>query len=244
MHKIGTHRDNTMEEALKAVKVLSLCNKFVCEEKRNIMEQTVYIKLDKSVCIDSADVFVSDIAGVYCADRHICNRVKAIKILKSDTGSDRRYVVSVIKVIECILKENHGLTVESIGEQDVVIEHKDTKGKKKAAEFMKVLFICLITLLGGGFAVMAYNNDVGMADMFSRIYELVYGDENAGGMILEISYSIGLAVGIIVFYGHFGSWKFGKDPTPLEVEMRLYEDDVDTAMIKQSSREGNEIDVD
>lgn len=109
---------------------------------------------------------------------------------------------------------------------------------------MKVFFICLITLLGGGFAVMAYNNDVGMADMFSRIYELVYGDENAGGMILEISYSIGLAVGIIVFYGHFGSWKFGKDPTPLEVEMRLYEDDVDTAMIKQSSREGNEIDVD
>ena len=78
MHKIGTHRDNTMEEALKAVKVLSLCNKFVCKEKRSMMEQTVYVKLDKSVCIDSADVFVSDIAGVYCADRHICNRVKAI----------------------------------------------------------------------------------------------------------------------------------------------------------------------
>ena len=49
---------------------------------------------------------------------------------------------------------------------------------------------------------------------------------------------------IIVFYGHFGSWKSGKDPTPLEVEMRLYEDDIDTAMIKQSAREKNEIDVD
>ena len=36
----------------------------------------------------------------------------------------------------------------------------------------------------------------------------------------------------------------GKDPTPLEVEMRLYEDDIDTAMIKQSEREKNEIDVD
>ena len=65
-----------------------------------------------------------------------------------------------------------------------------------------------------------------------------------GGRILEITYSIGLALGIIVFYGHFGSWKFGKDPTPLEVEMRLYEDDIDTAMIKQSAREKNEIDVD
>lgn len=216
----------------------------MCHEKRKIMEQTVYIKLNKSVCLDSTDVFISDIASVYCVDRHVCNRVKAIKILKTEPGAKRRYVVSVLKVIECILKEFPGLVVESDGEQDVVVEHKDMKGKGKAAEFVKVFLICLITLLGGGFAVMAYNNDVGMADMFTRIYELVYGAENSGSMILEITYSIGLAVGIIAFYGHFGSWKFGKDPTPLEVEMRLYEDDVDTAMIKQSEREGNEIDVD
>ena len=65
-----------------------------------------------------------------------------------------------------------------------------------------------------------------------------------GHRIMEISYSIGLAIGIIVFYGHFGNWKFGKDPTPLEVEMRMYEDEVDIAMIKQSDREGTKIDVD
>lgn len=213
-------------------------------EKRTAMEQTVYIKLNKSVCLDGTDVFISDIASVYCVDRHVCSRIKAIKILKTEAGTTRRYVVSVLKVIECILKEFPGAVIESDGEQDVVIEHKDMNGKGKAAEYTKVFLICLITLLGGGFAVMAYNNDVGMADMFTRIYELVYGSENSGSMILEISYSIGLAVGIIVFYGHFGSWKFGKDPTPLEVEMRLYEDDVDTAMIKQSEREKNEIDVD
>ena len=91
---------------------------------------------------------------------------------------------------------------------------------------------------------MAYNNDVGMSDMFLRIYELAYGQQADRPMILEISYSIGLAIGIIVFYGHFGNWKSGKDPTPLEVAMRLYEDDIDTAMIKQSDREESEIDVD
>lgn len=208
------------------------------------MEQTVYIKLNRSVCVENKDVCISDIAGVYCADRHIAAKVKAIRVLKMSDGSDRRYVVSILKVIECILKELPSVTVESEGEQDVVIEHTDKKGKGRTAEFIKVFLICVITLLGGGFAVMAYNNDVGMSDMFSRIYELVYGQEGGGGLILEISYSIGLAVGIIVFYGHFGNWKFGKDPTPLEVAMRIYEDDVDTAMIKQSDREASEIDVD
>lgn len=208
------------------------------------MEQTVYIKLNKSVCVDNADVHVSDVASVYCADKHVTARVKAIKLLHMQEGTDRRYVVSVLKVIECILKEFPSITVESDGEQDVVIEHRDNKGKSKAAEYIKVAFICLITLLGGGFAVMAYNNDVGMSDMFLRIYELAYGQQTQSPMILEVSYSIGLAIGIIVFYGHFGNWKFGKDPTPLEVAMRLYEDDIDTAMIKQSDREESGIDVD
>lgn len=208
------------------------------------MEQTVYIKLNKSVCVDSPDVHISDIASVYCADKHVTARIKAVRVLRAEEGSDRRYVVSVLKVIECILKEYPSVTVESEGEQDVVIEHRDSKGKSKAAEVVKVFFICLITLLGGGFAVMAYNNDVGMADMFLRIYELAYGQQADSPMILEISYSIGLAIGIIVFYGHFGNWKFGKDPTPLEVAMRLYEDDIDTAMIKQSDREESEIDMD
>ena len=30
------------------------------------MEQTIYIKLNKSACVDGTDVFISDIAGVYC----------------------------------------------------------------------------------------------------------------------------------------------------------------------------------
>lgn len=212
--------------------------------KGKVMEQTVYIKLNKSVCVDKADVHISDIASVCCADKHMTARIKAIKVMKLQEDSHRRYVVSVLKVIECVLKEFPSAVVESDGEQDVVIEHRDRKGKSKAAEFVKVFLICIITLLGGGFAVMAYNNDVGMADMFSRIYELVYGQADGGSMILEISYSLGLAAGIIVFYGHFGNWKFGKDPTPLEVAMRMYEDNVDTAMIKQSDREESEIDVD
>ena len=41
------------------------------------MGQTIYIKLNKSACIDGTDVFISDIAGVYCENRNIVNRVKA-----------------------------------------------------------------------------------------------------------------------------------------------------------------------
>lgn len=48
---------------------------------------------------------------------------------------------------------------------------------------------------------------------------------------------------IIIFYNHIGRRKYEKDPTPLEVEMRLYEDDANTAIINESAREAKEQDV-
>lgn len=36
---------------------------------------------------------------------------------------------------------------------------------------------------------------------------------------MEIMYAIGLALGIIIFYNHFGGKRLSSDPTPLEVQM-------------------------
>ena len=61
--------------------------------------------------------------------------------------------------------------------------------------------------------------------------------------MIEISYSIGLALGIIVFFNHVGGRRITKDPTPIEVAMKNYEKDVDTTLIETAGREGKEIDV-
>ena len=55
---------------------------------------------------------------------------------------------------------------------------------------------------------------------------------------------MGIAVGIIVFYNHFGGKRITKDPTPIEVQMRLYEDDVNTTLVEGCNRKETSIDVD
>ena len=52
----------------------------------------------------------------------------------------------------------------------------------------------------------------------------------------EVTYSIGIGVGVVLFFNHFGRRKLTQDPTPMEVEMRTYEDDVDTTIIEQADR--------
>ena len=55
--------------------------------------------------------------------------------------------------------------------------------------------------------------------------------------MIEFTYSIGLAVGIIIFYNHFGKAKITKDPTPTEVEMRTYEDEINSVLVEVADRQ-------
>ena len=75
---------------------------------------------------------------------------------------------------------------------------------------------------------------------FTEFYRLVMNREPNGLNVLEVSYSIGLAAGIILFFNHVGGRRITKDPTPIEVAMRNYEKDVDMALIETADREGSE----
>ena len=90
---------------------------------------------------------------------------------------------------------------------------------------------------------MAYHNDIGIVNVFSQIHRIVMGTEPTGISVLEVSYSIGLSLGIIVFFNHVGKRRITTDPTPIEVEMRKYEADVNTTLVDTADREGKTIDV-
>ena len=96
---------------------------------------------------------------------------------------------------------------------------------------------------GAAFAIMTFNTDVSISKLFSDIYADITGQNNDGFSILEISYSVGLGLGIIIFYNHFGKRRLSKDPTPIELEMRSYETDIETALVDGVNKKGEHIDV-
>lgn len=99
------------------------------------------------------------------------------------------------------------------------------------------------SFFGSAFTIMTFNADVSVDKVFDQFYRLVMGHTKSGGSVLEISYSIGLPIGIIVFFNHFTRIKIDSDPTPLQVQLRLYEQDMNTTVIENASREGKTIDA-
>ena len=215
------------------------------------MADTVcYIKLNRNVETTQADVFLKDIGSIRCADKLAAAKVKSIKVYKfcsteekKNSYEEKRCVVSVLKIIELIEDTCPDVTVESLGETEVLIERINVDTHKGWQQALKAFFIALISFCGTAFTIMAYHNDIGIADVFTRIHQIVMGSEPEGVSALEIAYSVGLSLGIIVFFNHVGGRRLTKDPTPIEVEMRKYETDVNNALVDTAEREGRTIDV-
>ena len=96
-----------------------------------------------------------------------------------------------------------------------------------------------ISHIGEPTFIITYQNEVDVGGLFSQIYTLVTGNVSSGFTILEISYSVGIGLGVLFFFNHFGKWKITEDPTPMEVEMRAYEEQVDQTILEMESRKEN-----
>lgn len=203
----------------------------------------LYLKAEQNAEVMESQVCVKDIASVYCSDKNVCARAKAIRVHQFHEKEDKRQVISILKVIELIERECGGVTVMNMGENDILIEFVHVDKHKGPVQWIKMIFVAAISFFGTGFTIMAFHNDISINKIFSKVYELVMGYPADGYSILEVSYSVGLAIGIILFFNHIGGRRITKDPTPIEVEMRIYETDVNKALIQTADREGKSIDV-
>lgn len=204
---------------------------------------TVYVKPEKNSEVHEKDVFLSQAAQVWCTDQVLENKCKAIKLMTIHDERENRYVCSMLDVVEKIQKLDANAEVTNLGENDFIIDYQPKVRQIGMMDWLKTAAVCLIVFFGAAFAIMTFNNDGSVAEIFKDVYYLVMREESDGITVMEVGYSLGLLIGVLVFFNHFGKRKLTIDPTPIEVQMRIYEDEVDTAIIKNASRKESGIDV-
>lgn len=204
----------------------------------------VYFKGEESACINHQDLLLKDIGKVYCTDPEIAHQVETIKLFHFPKGQNGKEVFSMLNLLEEIKKIDKELEVVNWGEMDFIIYYEDGRKEKKWMQQGKIVFVCLVAFFGAAISIMAYNNDVGMEELFAKVYQWMSGNVHHGPGILEFSYSVGLAAGIMVFFNHAAKKTLSDDPTPFEVQMRMYERDVNDTFIIGAGRKQKEHDND
>jgi len=196
----------------------------------------IYIKPKKKVeIVEKNFIILKDIADVY-GPKDIQKKIQNTKVIITD-NQDKAYLVSVIDIINILSSTFTGYSIVNVGEMDTLVYYKNrAPNKGKIKNWLKVVFICAILFVGSSTAIMAFHTDSQIGQVFTQYHRIFFGEEEKNPYIINIPYSIGLALGIVIFFNHFNKKKFTKEPTPIEVEMTVYEQEVEDTVIKTLSK--------
>ena len=193
------------------------------------MNAVLYMQIDANIQIKHPHIY-QDIARLSCSDSKILNRLRVMPVINLKPDAPGRYVMSVMDLVDKIQQKEPDLTVTPLGETDFILTYEKPGSQNLIFRWLKIALVCLITFFGAAFSIMTFNVDADVEKLFQQIYFQVTGQNSSGFTPLEIAYSAGLGLGILFFFNHFGHRKITADPTPMQVQMRKYEDDVNTTI--------------
>lgn len=202
----------------------------------------LYIKIEQKNVVTNTTVLIKDIAKIYCTNNSISKKVGDMTLTTITGKENQKIMFSIMFVIDMISKQFPEVEIINMGEPDFIIEYLVPKKHSLYLEYIKAAVVALIAFFGSGFTIMSFNADVSVAKLFDKLNKLLLGTKN-GHNVIEIAYSIGIGLGIILFFNHFSRKKLQKDLTPIQIEMRTYEQDMNTAFIKDAEREGKTKDI-
>lgn len=200
----------------------------------------IYLNLQEDVKLSKPVVLLEDVAQLTGVDKNIKKALMSIEVCRFSENNDGCRVLGIVGIIEKIRVVCPQEEITSLGEKDVVVSYMKHKKPSNVTNVFKVVFVCGICFFGSAFSIMAFHNDIELQNLITRLYGIFGLVRKESFPMLEVGYSIGLGCGIILFYNHIGKRRITKDPTPIEVEMRLYEKDVNETIIDNAVRLGKE----
>ena len=200
----------------------------------NKLEKTVYIRLRHRVFIQPNDkILLKDIAQIIAEDA--LHKQISDRVLYQVTAEDRNIlIIDVMHVVEEIKKIDSTIDIQMIGPSQAIIE---VVYKKRKISPIFFLIIWFLLFFGSMLTIMNFHEDVSMQDAHQRLYKIITGKNVAKPLMFQIPYSFGLGLGMILFFNHVFKKRINEEPSPLEVEMFNYQQDLDRYVVMHENKE-------
>lgn len=208
------------------------------------MADSLYVWVKQSECISTPAVYIGTVARVYCSDKGIQDKIKSIPVYFFSERENAGMTFSVLYIISLIQTEYPDIEIELLGETSCIVYYNCLTPKGRFMQLLYFILVALIALLGAAYSIMAYNTDTGMTELLQALHKMFIGREAGDFSVGMVSYSFGLLFGMLLFFNHGIVGRKNKEPTPLQVQMRDYEEEVNTAAMMDAARKGTMRDVD
>ncbi|MBM7693177.1 stage V sporulation protein AA [Peribacillus deserti] len=198
------------------------------------MENILYIKMRHRVEVENKkEIKVEDIA-ILVGPEPLIREVESVVIYHIIPEDQNLVILDSAKLIKAILNSKPNVEIQLIGLSQTIIE---VIIKRRTHSLGLFIIVWVLLFVGAAMAIMNFHEDVSMQEVHQKLYRLITGKNISKPLIMQIPYSIGLGLGMILFFNHFFKKKFNDEPSPLEVEIFNYQQDLDQYVIMHENKE-------
>lgn len=191
-------------------------------------EGKIYIRLRKKVTLHPHQLILMGDLAYLTGNKSTIKRIENLPIYQI-TKKDKNYVViDSFFLLEILTKHFPEITFEIIGATQVIGE---ITMKKKQPQLFIIVPIWILLCIGSAMAIMNFHYDVNMPQVHQGLYRFLTGKDIDKPLWIQIPYSVGLGLGMILFFNHVFKKRFNEEPSPMEIEMFNYQQDLDNYVI-------------
>lgn len=184
----------------------------------------VYLRMKRKIAAQvNQSLFVKDIAYV-SATTELQKKIKETKLYTITSKNQELAVIDCFQVIELLQKKYPEMDCQQMGATETIIhiEHK-----RKRTLFLRLMFAWIVLFIGTAMTIMNFHEDVNMLAVHQKIHLLLTGEHTSSLFWIQIPYSFGLGLGMVLFLNHWFKKRINEEPSPLEIELFTYQQDLD-----------------
>ena len=165
--------------------------------------------------VNIKNIYLKDIYAVYPKNREsLLNNI----ILRNYKDNNLRYdVIHLGEVIEKINGEFPMVKINFIKADDTVIFFENYK--KDRTKYIRVAIVSIVVLMGSVMGIMNFHADVNMYASQYKMVDVLTRDAKRYLPYFQIPYSIGIGVGVALFFNKFIPTYTKYEPSPMELKM-------------------------
>ena len=194
----------------------------------------IYIRMRNRVQVkQNQQVKIKDVARIIGADEKV--KMVEEQILHKVTSEDKNIIIiDLTQMIEKIQSIDPSLEIQTFGPSQTIIE---VIYEKKKVSILSFIAVWLLLFFGAMMTIMNFHVDVSMGEVHQKLFTIITGKVDEKPLLIQVPYSIGLGLGMILFFNHFFKKRFNEEPSPLEIEMFNYQQDLDQYVILNENKE-------
>jgi len=201
------------------------------------MKPIVYLRLRKRARLPKGSpIRLRDVAQLL-SEPELEAKLYDLVVHRPDRGDGNLVLVDILRIVSVIRDAAPDASVESFGEPHALVE---LYSQRREANRIAFALVWLLLFFGSGLAIMNFHEDVSMPAVHQRIAFLLTGRSIDHPFFLQIPYSFGIGLGMVIFFNHVFKKKINEEPSPLEVEMFKYEESVHQYVVTEEYRKLDE----